>query len=422
MSKRHLGFVSTRFAGTDGVSLEAAKWSDVLASHGYESYWFGGILDKDSASSMQVPEASFAYPEVAAINAEVFGVTTRPKDMERRLFELGESLKNSLYDFVHAFGVDILVVENALTIPMNIPLGIALTNFIAETGIPTIAHHHDFYWERERFSVNAVNDILAKSFPPVLPSIEHVTINSAAQQDLATRRGASSVMIPNVLDFESGPPPFDQYSTDFREQIGIAPDDVMVLQPTRVIPRKGIERAIELVAEFADPRFKLIVTHDAGDEGYEYERMLRRIAHRSKVDLRFVSTRVSDERQTGPKGEKLYSLWDVYPHADLVTFPSSYEGFGNALIEAFYCRKPVVVNRYSVFIRDIEPKGFRTVPMSGFVTSEIVDGVRRVIDDAEYRHQMVEHNFKLGTVFYSYRVLRRKLRTLLVQITGEEMG
>ena len=27
---------------------------------------------------------------------------------------------------------------------MNLPLGVALTHFIAETGFPTIAHHHDF--------------------------------------------------------------------------------------------------------------------------------------------------------------------------------------------------------------------------------------------------------------------------------------
>jgi len=41
---------------------------------------------------------------------------------------------------------------------LNIPLGLALTEFIAETCIPTIAHHHDFYWERDRFLVNCGMD------------------------------------------------------------------------------------------------------------------------------------------------------------------------------------------------------------------------------------------------------------------------
>ena len=61
-----------------------------------------------------------------------------------------------------------------LTISMHIPPGIALTELIAETGIPTIARHHDFYRERTRFLVNAVGDYLRMAFPPNLPNIEHV--------------------------------------------------------------------------------------------------------------------------------------------------------------------------------------------------------------------------------------------------------
>lgn len=421
MSKRRIGFVSTRFAGTDGVSLESAKWAQVLEGYGYSSYWYAGILDRDPKRCLLVPEASFAHPEIAAINTEVFGKLIRTRQMTRKIFDMSEQLKETLYDFVDRFSINLLVVENALCIPMNLPLGLALTHFIVETGIPTIGHHHDFFWERDRFSVNAVPDTLEKAFPPVLPSLQHVTINSKAEQDLAMRKGVSSVLVPNVLDFENPPPPVDTYARDLREQIGIASEDILILQPTRVIPRKGIERAIELVAELDDPRCKLVITHEAGDEGPEYERMLRRVAKRARVDLRFVSTRVSDERETGPDGKKLYSLWDVYRHADLVTFPSLYEGFGNALLEAFYCRKPVVVNRYAVFIADIEPKGFKVIPMSGYLTAESLAQVRRVIDDADYRKEMVDHNYELGKVYYSYKVLRRKLRTLVYQLTGEDI-
>ncbi|MBN1852171.1 MAG: glycosyltransferase family 4 protein [Pirellulales bacterium] len=421
MGRRKIGFVSTRFAGTDGVSLESTKWADVLADHGYSSYWYAGILDRDPDTSMLVPEASFAHPDIAAINAEVFGRLSRTRQMTRKLFEISEHLKGTLYDFIEKFSIDILVVENALCMPMNLPLGIALTHLIVETGIPTIGHHHDFFWERDRFSVNAVPDILEKSFPPVLPSLQHATINTAAEQDLAMRKGVSSHLVPNVLDFENGPPPIDAYDQDLREQIGIAPDDILALQPTRVIPRKGIEKSIELIAELGEPRCKLVITHEAGDEGREYERMLRHVAKRAQVDLRFVNTRVSDERETSPDGQKLYSLWDVYRHADLVTFPSLYEGFGNALLEAFFCRKPVVVNRYAVFISDIEPKGFKVISMSGYVTPESLNQVRRVFDDEAFRNEMVDHNYELGRVYYSYRVLRRKLRTLVFQLTGEDI-
>ena len=117
-------------------------------------------------------------------------------------------------------------------------------------------------------------------------------------------------------------------------------------------------------------------------------------------------------------GSPVTSLDEVYAAADLVTYPSLYEGFGNALLEAFYFRKPILVNRYSIFIMDIEPKGFNVIRMDGFITQSIIDHVKKVIEDEEYRNEMVDYNFELAKAFYSYSMLRRKLRTLITNFTG----
>src|SRR5262249_39500512 len=156
-------------------------------------------------------------------------------------------------EFVTKYAIDILVPQNVLTIPMNLPLGLALTEFIAETGIHTLAHHHDFYWERQRFMINGVQDILDAAFPPNLASIKHAVINTPARRELAQRKGVPSSLIPNVLDFESEPPSTDDYARDLRDQIGLKPDDILVLQPTRVVSRKGVEHAIELVRRLNEP-------------------------------------------------------------------------------------------------------------------------------------------------------------------------
>jgi hypothetical protein len=94
---------------------------------------------------------------------------------------LRSHLKSKLHDFIKQFDIDLLIAENVLTIPLHVPLGLALTETVAETQLPTIAHHHDFYWERVRFSVNAVSDYIRMAFPPNLGNIRHVVINSAAQ-------------------------------------------------------------------------------------------------------------------------------------------------------------------------------------------------------------------------------------------------
>ena len=420
MPPQHIGFVSTRFSGTDGVSLESSKWAQILWDYHHVSYWYAGKLDRDPAISMEVPEASFRHPEVLAINEQVFGRRTRSPDLTRKINELAEYLKRTLYDFVEKFNIDILVVQNALCIPMHIPLGVALTQFIVETEFPVIAHHHDFYWERDRFAVNSVGDYLEMAFPPRLPSIQHVTINSFAQQDLSWRKGCPSILVPNVLDFEKPPSPADQFAEDFRSQIGLTPDDILVLQPTRVVPRKGIEHSITLLRQLGDPRFKLVVTPESGDEGLDYYHALVEMAEHAGVDLRFIDTHVGESRYTDESGRKTYSLWDTYGHADIVTYPSWYEGFGNALLEAFYFRKPVLVNRYSIFRTDIEPKGFEVISMDGFLTKSVAQQVRRVIEDEQYRTQMVDKNYELATKFFSYSVLRRKLRAIICNFTGQD--
>lgn len=367
---------------------------------------------------MTVPEAFFGHPENVWINEQVFGHQTRSKEVTDKIVSMASQLRDSLYEFVDRFDIDILLVQNALCIPMHIPLGVALTQFISETGFPTIAHHHDFHWERTRFSINSVHDFLDMSFPPSLPSIQHVTINTYAQQQLAWRKGVGSLMVPNVLDFEGPPPEPDDYSSDFRREIGLRDDDILVLQPTRVVPRKGIEHAIELLAQIGDPRYKLVVSHESGDEGERYQHNLKDQAEREGVDLRFISARVGDTRSVDAEGRKIYDLRDAYANADLVTYTSLYEGFGNALVETFYFKKPVVVNRYSIFISDIEPKGFKVIKMDGFLTGEIVEEVRRIVEDEEHRRSVVDYNYEQCKAFYSYSVLRRNLRTLITTFTG----
>jgi hypothetical protein len=108
----------------------------------------------------------------------------------------------------------------------------------------------------------------------------------------------------------------------------------------------------------------------------------------------------------------------VYPHADLITYPSTYEGYGNAFVEAIYFRRPILVNRYAIYEADIEPKGFRTISFDNFVTEKTLEDVRRAITDPDYLAEMVEANYMLGWRYLSYELLQEKLESILVDIYG----
>jgi glycosyltransferase involved in cell wall biosynthesis len=416
---KNIGFVSTRFAGTDGVSLESSKWADVFQQNGLRCFWFAGELDREPGNAFSVPEAHFQNEQVQWINSRVFGQKGRPPSVTRVIHEMRSFLKSKLHEFIKQFNIDLLIAENALTIPLHVPLGLALTEIISETQIPTIAHHHDFYWERVRFSINAVSDYIRMAFPPNLSNIKHVVINSEAQEQLALRAGISSTIIPNVLDFENPPRVSKKRTLIFRESIGLTPDDRMILQPTRIVQRKGIEFAIELVKELKDRRNKLVISHEAGDEGMEYAEWLKEYACEHGVDLRLVSIRIADPLSRNGNGKAKYSLWDVYPYADFITFPSLYEGFGNAFLEGVYFKKPILINRYATFVRDIEPLGFDLAVMDGYLSKKTVQSVVELLESSRRRRRMVNNNYQIAARHYSYSLLRSQLTAILKTFFGD---
>lgn len=402
----NFGFVSTRFAGTDGVSLESMKWAAVLERSGHRCHWFSGLNDRPAEVTSIDPEAHFGHPRIEALQERLWSRDTFDPGVLEEVDALRESLGQSLAAFVSRFSIDVLVPENAITIPMHVPLGLAIADFIRRHDFPALAHHHDFHWERDRFSGNAVRAWLDEAFPPRHPSLVHAVIHSGAARELRDRFGLDAVLVPNVMDFAPPPPPLLRSAESVRAQIGLAPDDRLILQPTRVVPRKGIEHAIDLIHQLDDPRNKLVVSHEAGDEGLAYRDQLIALAAESAVDLRFLDPQAAGS----PTLDELYHL------ADLVTFPSLFEGFGNALLEAVWFRKPVLVNRYPVFKTDIEPCGFDFIVIDGAIDDPAVAAAAVILEDPSSADAAVEKNHATAATHFCYDVVEARLRELLKRL------
>ncbi len=509
MTGRRIGFVSTRFAGTDGVSLETAKWATVLEGLGHTCFYFAGRSDRPAAVSEVVPEAFFGHPEIEGITRAVFAAyaadrggggdrsaegggavgIVRAPEVSAAIDSLRARLRTALHRFVRRFGIELLVVENASAIPLNLPLGLAISDLIAETGLPTIAHHHDLPWERQRFLVNCVEDIIAAAFPPAHPIVRHVVINSLQARELAWRRGLTPRVIPNVMDFERPPsPPSPARVAALRADLGLRPGQLLVLQPTRIVARKGIEHAIEFARRLERPAM-LVISHASGDEGDAYERRIRNYAALLGVPLVLAADLVAengpavpgqpgrngqpganeaedgarspratgapagngapiDDRAPAANGERAanaapstadggpmmngeraanwapsppegrYSLAEFYAAADFVTYPSVFEGFGNAFLEAVYHRRPILVNNYSTYEVDLRPRGFRVVWFDEFIDEATIHQARRLLDEPATAAAWADRNYEVGRRHFSYAVLERHLAALLVECFG----
>jgi glycosyltransferase involved in cell wall biosynthesis len=404
----NVGVVSTRFQGTDGVSLETAKVADVVAEAGHDVAWFAGELGTRFHPGTTHPLAHFKAPAVLRITEAAFGQGAWSPATPAAMDSITRELKDALRRFVDEFDLDVLIAENVLCLPMHLPLGLAVGQLLAETGLPALGHHHDFAWERARFRHTVVPHLLASAFPPALDNLRHVVIQSTAHLELARRRGLDSVILPNVMDFERGPAnPGDGEA--YRRAAGLTSEDVLLLQPTRVVPRKGIETTLQLAYELADEHVKVVVSHEDGDEGPRYGQFLRDEAERLGVDLRFVPAAVDPADEPDRP-----LLADAYAAADLVSYPSRFEGFGNALLEAFFYRRPVLVNRYPVYARDIAPTGARCIEIEdGELTGEAIKQAAYWLEDPRRQEESIETNYQVGLEHFSYATIRERILPLL---------
>jgi mannosylglucosylglycerate synthase len=450
---KKIGIVHYQVGRTDGVSLEIEKWKQVLENRGHEVYLCAG--DLATTKGTLIEELYHHRPEIERLYDNTFAALTDYADdslYRAELYRVVEVLERHLGEWIEAKGIDFLIAENVWSVGINPPASVALARVMRKYQIPALGHHHDFYWERETgvaLTCRSALELAEKFLPPHDPGVTHSVINSIARKELAERKGIDAAIVPNVFDFESPAWSVDNYNYDFRERIGLREKDIMVLQATRITPRKGIELAVDLVQALNTPerrrrlqrrglydartfdddsRIVLVLAGYARDDltGNYLERIKARV-EQDGIEALYVEDLVEATRQLRA-GSKVYSLWDTYVFADLVTFPSLDEGWGNQFLEGARARQPVVVFEYPVFRSDIKDSGFQVISLGSKIEGYDEMGLARVpqealeaaadhavemLSDPELRHEAVETNSQIGRRQYSLEALERHLAKLI---------
>jgi glycosyltransferase involved in cell wall biosynthesis len=412
-----------RLGARDGVSVEARKWEKAYRDLGYEVRLIAGDMPSHETSSTVIPLLSFLHPEIVSLAEKAFDHKPGAKqtqELKQEIEDFAAQIERTLHEVITERGISILSIENALAIPLNLPLGLALHRIIADTRIPSIARHHDLYWERERFQESNVEQLLQDSFPPAIDWLAHITINRVAQKELKLRRGIEASWFPNSFDF-SAIQGIDDYNRDFRESLGVQSQQPLFLQPTRIVHRKGIQRAIELLVrlrEDYDLDGVLVIAGPVDNREEAYAKFIFQEAASRQVPLIRAADTIGLDRHT-IDGQKIYSIADAYTHADMITFPSDLEGFGNPVVEAAMYRKPLFVNRYPVLadIMSLVEEAFDFVVTDDEVTDETVQAVHKLLTDAELKREVTERNFQTAKAHFSLGNLRERLSKILQDLS-----
>ena len=332
-----VAFLSFRLGATDGVSIVAALWMELFRELGFDVVTVAGEGPVDRlVAGLEIDAASPPDPL---------------------------ALEEALAD------VDLVVVENLCTIPLNVPAAREVGRVLA--GRPAVLHHHDPPWHRERFAH-------VTELPLDDPAWRHVALTRFAATELCERRGIDAVVIPNgFADAEPG----DRAGQ--RAALGVTDGELLVAHPVRAIERKGVPTAVAL-AEALGATYWLL-----GDPEEGYGPELDRI-------LASARCRVLHRRCT--------SRADIYAAADLVAFPSTWEGFGNPPIEAALHLRPAAVGHYRV-AEELRALGFR------FLEPDDPATAARFVASPDL--DLLHHNRALAREHFSVDRVRRGLRELL---------
>jgi glycosyltransferase involved in cell wall biosynthesis len=435
-----VGIVCGKLGDVDGVSLEVDKWIEVLKELGHEVFTMAGKYGTPLESIPRENQRSydlirFDSPQQKYYENLVFPHLQRKPphlsaDKKREILEQlefeGSEVANTLFEWVQTNDLDVIIAQNTNAMPMTLLGGIGVHKLATERRVATVFHHHDFWWERSRFSQNRIEELLSRIMPPSDPGLEHIVLSSYAAHILRSIKRVHPKVIPNCEDFES-PVGIDDYNGDFRSELGFAKDDLLVVQPTRIVRRKRIEDSIEFVARIAQAypqladKLHFIISLYQGDEPDEnYIDGIRDLAEARGIPFHMISDRVASERGSTADGRKLYTNRDVLAHADLVTYLPIWEGFGNALLEAIAARVPVVTTQYLVYKTDIGVMRFENIEIRDtygldgklIIPNRAVEEAYEVMRDKVKRKAMTDRNFDIGKKEFGYDKLRSCIKSL----------
>ncbi len=336
-----MAVVSYRLGGADGVSTEAAKWINAFRHLGCSVTTVAGDGDAD-----WLEPGLAAGPSLTGTNSTGTSLTgpsltgTRPSPPDEK------ALRSVLAP------ADLVVVENLCSLPLNPAAGSVVARVLL--GRPALMHHHDLPWQRAAF----------RSFPPPPddPQWCHVVTTELSRLELLSR-GIDSVTVHNL--FDPRPPQGDREAV--RQFLGVRPDELLVVQPTRAIARKGIPSGVAL-AEALGAHYWLV---GRAEEGYE-----------PTLEKLLASATVPTHRGVVPGIMSASAgIEHAYAAADVVAFPSTWEGFGNPPVEASLHLRPVAVGQYPA-LEELRSLGFKWLAAAepGQVASWLAHPHKAVLD------------------------------------------
>ncbi len=473
VSHLNIGILHSLIGKNDGVSIVIDQSVEAMVK--YMNIPLGNIYYLAAHSSPRFnAETNDIFWHKSPLHKRIIEYFCReaPCWLEGEIVENALTAKKIIGDFIENHQIDLLIAHNT-SHPYNFITATGLGLYLEERRAAgyiwpkVLVWWHDSFFERPQFA--NPNKVIRK-YLKYLPGLRNdgiVFINrdqvriardyfkSYKKADLKEYFNKHTCVIPNTCDIPWNwkeqdwrnptkhiAPPLDDYNHSFFDDIGLTgrvektgcgiDEAVILLQHTRIVPRKKIETAIDfafkLAAGFRNKKcVVLLVSGHSGDEQIEYKKFLRQYfkdklgeVPKAKVVLVFGEGHILSDRDI-IVDQKFYKFAEipsiVAQHGGIGTYFSEIEGFGNNLLEMISCGLPSVINRYPVYQHCIERYGFDLPSITdGILTDEVVNEAHEILTDPLKRNTQVRHNLQILDSRLSHRLMARKIQPLIENI------
>ena len=428
-----------RVGWTDGVSLEIEKRKTVLEELGYRVILIAG--PGSNFADYIIDELDFERNDIKAITKESFGFGFSEQTINA-IEKISRTIEEKLFLIIEKEKPVFILTHNIFSHGRHIAAAKAFASVLKKSNIPSLTTHHDFFWEREDFRTPSsiwVENYLQKFVPPEMVGLKHAVINTLAARSLENKRNIKAMIFPDTIDFRQKAWKKDDYNSSLLEDFKLRKDDIIFLQATRIVKRKGIELIPPIIKELQsegflkklrgqrlyngkrvteNSRIVFLIAGYAEHEAGNYKTQLEKMMKELKIEYRFLQPFIGAERGKY-HNKKVYSLFDIYPHADFITYPSVFEGWGNQFLEAVFSKTPVLLNEYPVYKSDIKKIGYKVVAIkeepqkkeNGLysISAQVINDCAEEIVDwllSKKTPRLLEENYQLAKDNNSFDVLR----------------
>ena len=201
------------------------------------------------------------------------------------------------HSWILNLNLDIIIVENFFSIPVNLPVSYALHSTFQRVSCKKIIKHHDAFYRKSIEQISNsdfIKKIILTCFPLVAENTYHVSSNRLIRSYLKEKCSVDSIIIPYVINFKDQYQLSNQHSIALSSSFSLTFSDKLLINFSDLLPSSDLNLMIHLLNEIQDPSFKIIsIVREHKDYSDYYQYIVDKSIH-YKLESRLVILKEED--------------------------------------------------------------------------------------------------------------------------------